>query len=375
MRRSLKDFDFFLLAAVCALVIFGILMIGSATQRHMTDEAPRQVIWFVLGLALLFAAALIDYHFICRFYIPIYILCIVLLVTVLAYNRLRGETVARWFSVGPANIQPSEFAKIFMIVFISTFIHKKKEAINEPRVLLAALALIALPAALVMIQPSLSASIVLVVVPMAILFAGGVSMRYVAPAALLLIPAGILFYVDLISGAPVFVDKILGEYQMGRLLTFFSPVENSDERFQTNQSIQAIGSGQFGGKGLYNGQIIQHSNLPEAHNDFIFSVIGEEWGFIGCMAVLAVMLFIIVKCLLAAHRAADKLGQLLATGVAVMYAFQVFVNVGVATGLLPNTGMPFPFVSYGGSSLWINMAAAGLVISVGMTKNKSIFEG
>ena len=158
------------------------------------------------------------------------------------------------------------------------------------------------------------------------------------------------------------------------ILSAINPNWNDPLYYQTKNSIWAIGSGGLNGKGLYQGTINQLSYLPESHNDFIFSVIGEEFGFIGCIAVLAIMLLIILRCIFIANRAYDNIGKYIVSGIAGMFAFQVFVNVGVATGLLPNTGMPFPFLSYGGSSIWMNMTAIGLVLNVGMRKPKSIFE-
>ena len=145
--------------------------------------------------------------------------------------------------------------------------------------------------------------------------------------------------------------------------------------YQTEKAINAIGAGQLHGKGLYQGTLNQLSYLPEPHNDFIFSVIGEEFGFIGCVIVLLLLLFIIFRCILIAVSIRDLFSQLIVVGVAGMIAFQTFVNVGVATGIMPNTGMSLPFVSYGGSSMWTNMAAIGLVLNIGMKRSKSLFEG
>ncbi|MBQ9604673.1 MAG: FtsW/RodA/SpoVE family cell cycle protein, partial [Firmicutes bacterium] len=163
--------------------------------------------------------------------------------------------------------------------------------------------------------------------------------------------------------------------QISRLTDFLDKDYSSSTYYQTKHSIWAIGSGQLRGKGLYNGTVNQLSYLPESHNDFVFAVIGEEFGFLGCLAVILVMFCIITRCLVIAAKATDNLGRLIAVGVGGMFAFQTFVNIGVVTGLLPNTGMTFPFLSYGGSSIWTNMLAVGLVLNVGMCKPKSMFEG
>ncbi len=375
MRKLLRQLDYTLLIAVCLLVIFGVVMIGSATYQDGSNESMKQLVWFGLGLMLMTLAAAIDYRFISQFYIVIYIMCILLLVAVLIYGYIKGDGVARWFELGPAKLQPSEFSKLFVIIFLSAFINKYHESMDEPATLFVLAVLVALPVGLVMAQPSLSAALVLLAISLVIVFTGGIPFKYVGVATAATVPASILFIQDVLRPDPLFADKLIGGYQIKRILTFVNPAEDSDAYYQTLKSIEAIGSGQLEGKGLYNGLIIQFSRLPFDHTDFIFSVIGEELGFMGCIAVLAVMLFIIIKCLIVAQSSADLLGRLIASGVAGMFAFQVFVNVGVATGLLPNTGMPFPFVSYGGSSLWINMTAIGLVLNVSMRKNKSLFEG
>ena len=179
---------------------------------------------------------------------------------------------------------------------------------------------------------------------------------------------------DVLRENPIIVDKILRPHQITRILTFLRPEEGSDSYYQTLKSISAIGSGRLMGKGLYEGTLNQLSYLPEPYNDFIFSVIGEEFGFIGCVGVLLVQLFIIFRCALIAMSCRDSFFQLTAAGVAGMIAFQTFVNTGVATGILPNTGMSLPFVSYGGSSMWTNMASIGLVLNISLRRSKSLFE-
>jgi len=155
----------------------------------------------------------------------------------------------------------------------------------------------------------------------------------------------------------------------------FNPEFDPDAYRQIQNSIHAIGSGILTGKGLYGGPVNQAGYIYASYNDFVFSVIGEEFGFAGCMSVILVMFFIVTKCILIAWKSPDLCGKLIASGAACMLFFQAFVNVGVATDIMPNTGMPFPFVSYGGSSMWVNMTIVGLVLNVKMSKSKSIFEG
>lgn len=373
-KKQFFSIDFLLILIVSSLVIFGIIVIGSATKINLyghSSEYKSQMIWFISGLLLMAAAALIDYRTICKFYILIYAFNLLLLIVVLFMGS--GDGVSRWIF----GLQPSEFAKIFMIIYLSKFIDKNKEKINNINILFFAFITTIIPVVLIKIQPSLSASLVILAILMIELFIGKINYKYIRVALMIIIPIVIILFLDLISEKHIILSKFLEPYHIKRLLSAINPdLSGSDpDYYQTGNSIRAIGSGMLRGKGLYNGTINQLSYLPESHNDFIFSVIGEEFGFIGCISVLALMLLIVFKCILIASKASDNLGMLIVSGVAGMFSFQTFVNVGVATGLLPNTGMPFPFVSYGGSSMWINMIAVGLVLNVGMRKPKSFFEG
>lgn len=371
-KQPLPSLDVVLLILVFAIVIFGIIIIGSATKiniYHTSAEYKSQIIWFITGIFLMAIAAAIDYRTICKFYYIIYGFNMVLLILVLLVGS--GDGVSRWLF----GIQPSEFAKVFMILFISKYIDVNKEKINNFKVLGILFLLTIIPVILIKKQPSLSASLVILAIMCVLLFVGKISFRYILTVLIILLPIVVILIVDLTSEKHFLLSKILDDYQLQRIVSNLNlDLTGTDAaNYQTRNSAWAIGSGQLMGKGLYNGTVNQLSYLPESHNDFIFSVIGEEFGFIGCISVLAVMFCIIGRCLMIASKAIDNLGTLIASGVAGMLAFQTFVNVGVATGILPNTGMPFPFLSYGGSSMWINMISIGLVINVGLRKPKSMF--
>ncbi len=374
IKKQLQSLDYFLILSVFCLVIFGIVIIGSATRININGpegEFQNQMLWFATGIILMLAAALIDYHTISKFYIVIYGFNIFLLILVLIFGGDDGTGVKRWIF----GIQPSEFSKVFMIIYLSNFIDKHREKINNISILLAVFIATLVPFVLIKEQPSLSASLVTLAIMVTLLFTGRISYKYILIALAIVIPIAIVLIIDLHTEEHKILSLFLEPYHIRRLTTAVNPDLSSPDYYQTKNSIWAIGSGELRGKGLYQGTINQLSYLPESHNDFIFSVIGEEFGFLGCVCVLVLVLIIIAKCLYIAARAMDNLGKLIASGVAGMLAFQVFVNVGVATGLLPNTGMPFPFLSYGGSSMWINMISIGLVLNVGLRKPKSIFEG
>ena len=370
-KKNLLLIDFILIFLVFAISIFGIIIIGSATKINVsggTGEFESQIIWFITGIFFMLAAAFIDYHFICKFYIPMYIINIILLVAVLFLGG--GNGVNRWI----LGIQPSEFSKIFMILFLAKYVDKNQEEINKFKTLSVIFITTIIPTALIKAQPSLSASLVTLAIMIVILFVGNINKKYIFIALAIVAPIGAIFLIDLFSENHSILKLFLNDYHIDRILSAINPDESDPLYYQTKHSIWAIGSGALNGKGLYQGTINQLKYLPESHNDFIFSVVGEEVGFIGCISILALMLLIILRCLFIANRAIDNMGKLIVSGVAGMLAFQVLVNVGVATGLLPNTGMPFPFLSYGGSSMLVNMIAVGLVINVGLRKPKSMFE-
>ncbi len=377
MKRDFRSIDFILIAVVCALSVFGIIAIGSATHIAATGpsvEYTNQKFWFGSGLVLMGLALYVDYHFLCKFYWVYYAVNLILLILVWLIGKQEGNQVSRWLRIGSMGIQPSEFSKVFIILFFSAFLEKKQGSVNSFPVLLVLLALLAVPVVLIIMQPSLSAGLVVLFIGLVLIFVAGLSFKYVLPALLISLVGGALFLQDIARETPILLGNFLKDYQIDRIVSTLYPDVNNPLYYQTNQSIQAIGSGQLYGKGLYSGALIQQGTVPYAYNDFIFSVIGEELGFIGCAVVLGVLFFVIIKCFLAAHRAVDLSGKLIACGVGSMIAFQTLIHVGVTSGIIPNTGMPLPFISYGGSSLWINMVGIGLVLNVSISKTKSFFE-
>lgn len=377
-KKKLEYFDFSLVAAVFALCIFGIVCIGSATHINLGESTSNyysQMVWFASGIVIMvFVAFFINYEAVSRFTIPLYIFNLLLLVAVLLFGS-SANNATRWLRFGPISIQPSEFAKIIMLFCLSKYIDKKKDSINNIFILIFICVMTAIPVYLIQKQPSLSASLVILSIMIIEVFAAGVSYKIIFASVAAAAAGAAVIVWDTLRSPHLFVDKILYSHQLNRIYTFFYPDPSSDSYYQTQKSINAIGSGQISGKGLYNGTLNQLSYLPEPHNDFIFSVIGEEFGFIGCMAVLLLLLFVVFRCIVIASTAEDNFSRLIAAGVAGMIAVQTFVNMGVATGVLPNTGMSLPFVSYGGSSMWANMAAIGLILNIGMKRSKTLFEG
>ncbi|MBQ9091358.1 MAG: rod shape-determining protein RodA, partial [Anaerotignum sp.] len=280
-----------------------------------------------------------------------------------------------WIAVGPLTIQPSEFAKVIMIFCLAKLITLRQKEINDLPMIGILCGFLLIPLILIQKQPALSASLVLVAIFCIELFIAGLDWGIIRTVLVVTVPAILLILFDVSRANPLFTDKVFQPHQFNRILSFVDPSRDANLYYQTEKSISAIGSGQLTGKGLFNGTLNQLSYLPEPHNDFIFSVIGEEFGFFGCIFVLAVLLFIVFRCILVATSARDTFSQLVAAVIAGMFAFQTFVNAGVATGILPNTGMSLPFVSYGGSSMWTNMVAVGLILNIRKKETRSLFEG
>ncbi len=374
-KREYSSFDFYIFGLTIAIAIFGIIIVGSATHFNIYGESSirsSQIIFFLTGLIIMFIAAFIDYNYICKFYIVIYTINVLLLIFTLIYGKMTDTTVSRWIYIKNFGFQPSEFSKIFMIISLSTFISKQDD-FNDIKTLIKTGIIIAVPFLLIAIQPSLSASLVTLFISLSIVFVGGLDRKIIITAMAIVGFFAIILLIDIFREEPLFANKILNNYQITRIVSTFHKDVTDDNFYQTNYAMQAISSGQLFGNGLYNGTLSQLNYLSESHNDLIFAVLGEEFGFVGSSLVLFIMFLIISRCLKIGSNSVDFTGRLICTGVASMFFFQSFVNVGVNTGLLPNTGMPFPFMSAGGTAMWVNLSCIGLFLNVGMSKKKNMF--
>lgn len=362
-----KRYDVFVILLMIALVSIGVIAIKSATTSAI-DETDifykKQIAGFIAGFILMIIISLIDYKFIAKFYWPIYFLNIALLLAVLLFGKtVNGAT--RWINIGGIGLQASEFCKVFLIIFLAKFIDRNKERINKLWFLLLTVVLVFIPVVLIYKEPNLSTCLVIFAIMGVIIFVSGLNYKYLIAAIIIFVPLFILgfWYVQQPN------QKLLEEYQVTRILTLINREEaTTSEQFQTENSKQAIGSGQLYGKGLYKGKLNQYNYLPEPQTDFIFSIIGEEFGFVGCSVVLVLQLFLVLRCLWIAKDVKDLMATIIVVGFVSIIAFQTFVNVGVTTDILPNTGIPLPFISYGVSSLWTNMIAVGLILNISMQR-------
>lgn len=351
-----------------ALLILGLNVIASATKYDHYES--KQLLGIIVGSVAIVILTLIDYHFILKFYWVIYFMNLALLIGV----KIIGENVngaQRWVTIAGIQIQPSEFAKIFLVLFFAKLMLKYKDKLNTFKILALFLITFAIPLLLVFKQPDLSTSIVLVVSFCVIMYIGGVSYKLIASLFAIAVPAVVILIYLLLQPN----QKILDEYQFNRLVGFYDENNEIAERinYQQTNSEMAIGSGGLWGKGLNNDRedSVKNGNyISEAQTDFIFTIVGEELGFVGTMSVICLIALVTFECFYMGAHAPDMAGRIICCGIGGMIGFQSFVNMGVATRLLPNTGLPLPFVSYGLSSLLSLMAGMGVVFNVGLQHKK-----
>ena len=361
----LKDFKFSLLISVLALTCLGIMVIGSAKQ----SVQGRQIIGLFIGLIALAVVSMIDYVWILNLQWILYGLTIAMLLAVRFFGRdVNGAT--RWIDFGFTTFQPSELAKILLVLFFAKYIMNHEDEITKPVTIIKAVLLMAVPCFLIYKQPDLSTTISIVLVFCVMMYVGGLSYKFIGIFLLISVPTAVIL-LSLIVHSDI---DILQGYQETRILAWLQPEKySSDEAYQQNNSIMAIGSGRLTGKGLNNNTTTSVKNgnfILEPQTDFIFAIVGEELGFVGCCIVIGLLLLIVIQCMRIGMRAPDTGGRIICCGVAAQIGIQSFINISVATGLFPNTGIPLPFVSYGMSSLVSMFIGIGLVLNVGLQPKK-----
>lgn len=357
MKRSwLTQIDFGLLALLFLLSALGLAVLWSASGgawTHGAGYAARQAKWLILGLAVMAAAARLDYHALETHAAAIYVIHIGMLVMVLAIGKT-SMGAQRWLPLGPLRLQPSEFMKIAMAIITAWLLSKQRAAppYGLTKLFLPICAAL-LPTALILVQPDLGTAVLVLSVAGVMILFQGVKKKVLLGAAAIAAAAAPLGW------------SFLREYQKNRILTFFNPERDPlGAGYHIIQSKIAIGSGRMLGKGFLNGTQTHLLFLPEKHTDFIFPVLAEEWGFVGAVFVLALYALLILWGIDIAAKARDSFGRLLAIGTTSIIFFHVIVNVGMTTGLLPVVGVPLPLFSYGGSSVLTTFTVAGILLSI-----------
>lgn len=358
-KKLIKNIDIGIIISTMLLIIYGMIAISSAT--HITTGGSRgplkvQIVAFIIGIIGVLMILLIDYKSFGDNYMLVYGINIFLLVLVLVIG-FSSKGTKGWIDFGPVKFQPSEIVKLGYILTFAKYLEKKKDNLDRLVDVLPAMLHLGLIVGLILLQPDFGTALVFVFISIFMLYAAGINHKIVAGA----------FGAFLVS-LPI-MWKLLKSYQKDRILTFFNPgLDPMGAGYHVLQSETAIGSGQFLGKGLFKGTQNNLGFIPERHTDFIFSIIGEELGLVGALVVLVLFIWLLLRCIHIAKVSKDDYGMLICVGITAMLLFHVLENVGMTIGLMPVTGIPLPFISYGGSSLLTNMASVALVLNVGMRR-------
>ena len=427
-KKSYLTFDFIIVLAVLCLISFGVRYIYSSGFSsdgvNTSSEYIKQIVWAISGFGLMTMIILIDYKYFFELSFYIYGGCILLLfITLLLGNKVNGAR--SWLGIGGFGIQPSEFAKLGTIIALSSFCSKNKKNLRTLSVFLRALMIPTVPMLLILAQPDMGTALVYIPIFLFITLMAGTKIRYlfflvalgtmmilftIIPVwsgyvlkqetfmvsifsnqslLLIILTACILIVIlsatgwflfkkssyywlcysfIILSGSllmSIAVQKVLKTYQIMRLVVFLDPsVDPKGAGWNILQSLTAVGSGGLTGKGFLQGTQSHYHYLPQQSNDFIFSIIAEESGFLGCMIIFACFLVIILRGFIIAASSKDSFGSFLAIGIIAMFFFHFVVNIGMAMGIMPITGIPLLFLSYGGSSLWTSMMAVGILINI-----------
>jgi rod shape determining protein RodA len=361
-RRLIQNFDWILLLLLCIIASMSLINLYSATYGIQNSGVPgvflRQLVWFLIGFGFLIIVMLFDYHALESLAFPLYLLSLLLLVLVLVVGAVTSGS-QRWLSFGGLTFQPSELAKLAVIVTLAKFFSERGEQNRSYRLrdLWRPFIVVAVPCALILEEPDLGTALLLLIVSFSIVLFAGI--RW----------SSFLLLVSMVASAAPFIWTNLKGYQKNRVLSFLRPdTDPLGAGYHINQSKIAIGSGQFWGKGYMEGTQTRLHFLPEQHTDFAFSVLAEEWGFAGSILLLAVYLFLVLWGLNIAKNSRDRFGTFLAVGIVAGVFWQPVINMGMVTGLLPVVGIPLVLFSYGGSSVVVTMLGMGILMSISMRR-------
>ena len=376
-KRKIQYYDYSLVAILVFMICFGLVMLYSTSSYSALIDYQdsmfyfkRQLIFCVVGLGVLYVVSKIDYHWYIKRAKFFYFVSIFLMALVQTPLGKEVNGARRWLNLGFTQFQPSDLTKILMILFFAKFLMEREQKIKEPKTIIQAIALILPSLALIYKQPNLSTTICIAALFAVLLYLGGLSYKLIGTVLVITIPTIIILLVVAIQPNQPF----LKDYQQERILAWLEPEKYADdESYQQLNSVMAIGSGQLTGKGYDNDATTSVKNgnfVSEPQTDFIFAIIGEELGFVGCCGVIILLLLIVIECILIGLKAKDTGGRIICGGVASLIGIQSFINVSVATMIFPNTGLSLPFVSYGLTSVVCFFMGIGFVLNVGLQPNK-----
>ena len=354
---KMKDIDYGLLCGIMLLLFIGVVMVYSSSSYYALYEKEsteffiiKEIVWTIVGIIAMFFTMSFDYHNYKKLTSLVLIIAFISLVAVLFFGSVNGAV--RWIRIGPLSFQPSELGKYTAVLYLAYVIDNGKSRIEKFwGGTISYLIVPGLIALLVLLEKNLSITVIIAIVSIIMVIAGGAKVKYI----LSLIPLGFAAVIGLIS---------MESYRLKRFTTFLNPWEaHSDDSYQLIQSFYALGSGGIFGVGLGNSRQ-KALFMPEPHNDFIFAIIGEELGLIGTIFVVSLFIFITIKGARIAIKAKDNYGYLLAIGIISVISIQAVINIAVVTGSMPVTGVPLPLISYGGTSLVFNLTALGILLNI-----------
>lgn len=364
-KKMFKNFEWGILICTIILLAIGLVALFSATQNSDYEEFKKQIMWIGISIPVIVVVILVDYEILAKISPVIYGLSLISLVAVLFTEPINGAT--SWFNIGPFSFQPAEFAKIAVVLFMANVIvklqQKGRDEINRFWKLGIILATVGVPTLLIIKQPDYGTALAFLVALIFMLYVAGINKKYIITAVLLvviLVPLAYFF--------------ILPEHAKARIDVYLNP--NLDPRgdgYNIIQSKLAIGAGQIFGMGLFKGNQTQLGYLYPKTTDFIFAVISEEMGFVVAGAIIVLYVILITKSIQVAKTAKDDLGSYIATGIVGIFFFHMLENIGMTMGLLPITGIPLPFVSYGGSSMLTNLTLIAILLNISTRRKKAMF--
>jgi len=359
LKELIRKIDWILIVATLALIGFGLMLIYSATynyaQTGQSWHMQRQTIFLIVGIIMLVVSMAFDYRGARQYIIYLYIFNILMLLTVMffGHSQLGAQ---RWLQIGSLSFQPSEFSKLFMVICLAAFMERRIEWLDDFSDYIKVFLFLMVPFVLVLKQPDLGTSLCFIAIMIGMSFVSGFKYKWIAR-----------IFVAFVAVAPALWHFMLHDYQRERIRVFLNPeLDPFGSGYHVIQSKIAIGSGGLFGKGWLAGTQSQLNFLPENHTDFIFAVAGEEFGFIGACIILLLYAVIIWRGITIAMNAEDDFGMLLATGVTSMFMFHIIVNIGMTIGIMPVTGVPLPFLSYGVSSLITNIMGVALLLNISL---------
>ena len=361
-KYKLRSYNFRLAILVIVASLYGIVVINSADSSYTL----KQCVGLALGVVIMFVLSFVDYTWILKYYWIIYIINILFLAAVPLIGK-GSHGAKRWINLKVFQIQPSELSKILMILVTAKILSMYKDKINDWKFLCILAVVLAIPLVLVVIEPDLSTTIMTFIILFFVVFCAGLSYKIIGLVCVIVVPilVGGFIYISNPDNKVFFRE----ECERERIMDFLYPDENDDGIYQQKMSETAIGSGRLKGKGLDTDDPASLKNanyIPEAQTDFIFTIIGEELGFIGCISAILLLFWIVIECIIIAIRTKDFAGRLICCGVAVYIGVQSFINIGVVTRILPNTGLPLPFFSYGLTSLLVLFISIGIVMNINL---------